>query len=470
MKNTIQYFLSLLLALILTACSTEKTWDVIIVGGGLMGSSTAWHLSATGLSVLLVEQQDSIYTYGSSMGDARIARSNNRGDDIWSYLHNRSVQETEELIAFLQETGHPDGDYKMEDLYTTSPVTYVGRAAIYPGLYASLERQKVNYKLASNPQEAMDLFGISLKDSVLLVREYNKYSGTVNPQKLIKYLQVGAHHKGVDIRYHTKVTELTAAENGGYRVKVQHTNTGKTQLLKARKVVSAAGPYTGKLLQGINSNIAQLINPQRVFLAYLKIKPNNYHSLSPMQKDQLLAGYPVINSSEGGRMGSFFSMIEYFDEEGVPIIKVGGHFQRSDITDLDKVWEKELSDEEIAFGYNNTLKYLRLNNVPIDSTDLLSTHGYSCVYSLTKTEVPYVSYIPNEEGQNGEDLVALCGLSGVGAKGAMTYGLMAAKLVQQLPEKQDSMLAQIMERMGYDRLVNDVEALKKEGSMGNLSQ
>lgn len=422
-----------------------------------MGSSTAWHLSATGLSVLLVEQQDSIYTYGSSMGDARIARSNNRGDDIWSYLHNRSVKETEQLIEYLNEKGN---DYKMEDLYTTSPVTYVGRSSIYPGLHASLERQKVEYKMAVDSPEAMDLFGVSLKDSVLLVREYNKYSGTLNPQKLIQYLQLGASRKGLEVQYNTKVTELIGTETEGYQVKTRHTNTGDSQVLKARKVVSAAGPYTGQLLKNINSNIASLINPQRVFLAYFKIKSAKYHSLSPMQKDQLLAGYPVINSSEGGRMGSFFSMIEYFDDEGVPIFKIGGHFQRSEIQDLDKVWEEELSQEEITFGYNNTLKYLGINNVPIDSTDLQFIHGYSCVYSLTQTEVPYVSYIPNEEGQNREDFVALCGLSGVGAKGAMTYGLMAAKLVQELPEKKDSMLIQVMERMGYDRLVKDISALK----------
>lgn len=470
MKNTTQYLPILLLTLLLTACSTEKTWDVIIIGGGLMGSSTAWHLSATGLSVLLVEQQDSIYTYGSSMGDARIARSNNRGDDIWSYLHNRSVKEAEQLISYLQETGPASSNYKMEDLYTTSPVTYVGRSRIYPALHASLERQKVKYKLVSNSQEAMDIFGVSLRDSVLLVREYNKYSGTLNPQKLIRYLQLGATGKEVEIQYNTKVTELVGTETGGYQVKIRNTNTGDNQLLKAKKVVSATGPYTGQLLKSINPNIAQLINPQRVFLVYLKIKPDKYHSLSPMQKDQLLAGYPVINSSEGGRMGSFFSMIEYFDEEGVPIIKIGGHFQRSDIQDLDQVWEEGLSTEEIAFGHHNTLQYFGLNNVPIDSTDLQFIDGYSCVYSLTKTEVPYVSYIPNEAGQNREDLVALCGLSGVGAKGAMTYGLMAAKLVQQLPEQQDSILAQIMDRMGYNRLKNDIEALKTVGSIGHLSQ
>ena len=82
------------------------------------------------------------------------------------------------------------------------------------------------------------------------------------------------------------------------------------------------------------------------------------------------------------------------------------------------------------------------------------------MYSLTKTEVPYVSYIPNEEGQTQEDLIALCGLSGVGAKGAMTYGLMAAKLAQQLPEQNDSMLIHIMERMGHNRLLKDIAALK----------
>ncbi len=454
-----QHLLILLFAFTLTTCSTEKTWDVIIIGGGLMGSSTAWHLSATGLSVLLLEQQGSIYTYGSSMGDARIARSNNRGDDIWSYLHNRSVEEADKLITYLNEKG--DGsNYQMEDLYTTSPVTYAGRSTIYPGLHASLERQEVNYKLAKTPQEAMELFGVTLKDSVLLVREYNKYSGTLNPQKLIQYLQLGAKRKGVELQYNSQVTQLSATENGGYQVQVRNLNTGDSQLLKARKVVSAAGPYTGQLLKNINSNITSLINPQRVFLAYLKIKPEKYHRLSPMKKDQLLAAYPVINSSEGGRMGSFFSMIEYFDEEGVPTFKIGGHFQRSDIPDLDKVWEKELTSAEIAFGYHNTLKYLVANNVPIDSTDLEYTHGYSCVYSLTKTEVPYVSYIPDEEGQNREDLVALCGLSGVGAKGAMTYGLMAAKLVQQLPEKNDSMLIKVMARMGYDRLVKDIAAQK----------
>ena len=170
MKKTIIF---ILLSVLFYCCedasktSTKGAFDTIIIGGGLMGSSTAWHLSDQGNSILLLEKQDSIYNQGSSYGEARIARSSNRGNDIWSYLHNNSVKETRKLISYLQHS-EAAKSFSIEDLYTTSPVTYVGRITIYEKLLASLIRQKVEYQMAINPAEGKSKFDVSLPDLSLI--------------------------------------------------------------------------------------------------------------------------------------------------------------------------------------------------------------------------------------------------------------------------------------------------------------
>ena len=95
--------------LLLVACQQpDNDYDVIVIGGGLMGSSAAWHLASAGQKVLLLEKQDAEYTEGSSLGETRIARSLGGEGDIWSYMHNRTVAEAKQLITFLNnhEPGH----------------------------------------------------------------------------------------------------------------------------------------------------------------------------------------------------------------------------------------------------------------------------------------------------------------------------------------------------------------------------
>ncbi|MEV7254008.1 FAD-dependent oxidoreductase [Streptomyces cyaneofuscatus] len=48
--------------------------DLLVVGGGLMGSATAWAASRRGLSVTLAEQFEPDHHLGSSHGSARIIR------------------------------------------------------------------------------------------------------------------------------------------------------------------------------------------------------------------------------------------------------------------------------------------------------------------------------------------------------------------------------------------------------------
>lgn len=54
--------------------AAKATYDVAIVGAGIMGSCVAHRLAAQGHSVLLLEQFDLLHFRGSSHGHSRIIR------------------------------------------------------------------------------------------------------------------------------------------------------------------------------------------------------------------------------------------------------------------------------------------------------------------------------------------------------------------------------------------------------------
>jgi len=99
-------------------------------------------------------------------------------------------------------------------------------------------------------------------------------------------------------------------------------------------------------------------------------------------------------------------------------------------------------------------------NLPIGQDDLEFVRGYSCVYSLTKSEFPYVTHIVDQNSKIDKSSVLVGGMSGVGAKGSLTYGLIATNL---LLEKDDTsiMYQKTKNALGADRLLNDILNLSK---------
>ena len=338
----------------------------------------------------------------------------------------------------------------MTDIYTTSPVSYVGRLGIFDQLMASLIRQNVTYKIAATPEEGMRIFDAVLPDGVLLQREYLQHSGTLNPAMLIRYLHTAIRINGGKVYYNRKVTGLNKSKNG-WLISYRDSDAAEDFELEIDRVVSAAGPFTGQLLKEVAPYFDELINPQRVFLCFFEIDPKRYNELSNKNKEKLIHAFPVINSSKGGRMGSFFSMIESFTSDSIPIIKIGGHFQRSSISDLDEVWRKEVNAEEQEWSRSNLLDYFHMLRIPIGNEDLQFHDDYSCVYSLTESEVPLVTPIIGDDGNPDTTFVVLGGMSGVGAKGTLTYGKVAADLmIGNEPQTEEEI--QLHDAFGYRRL------------------
>ncbi len=387
-----------------------------------MGSATVWQLSQADKNVLLLEQQGEEYTFGSSYGEARICRSLGPKNDIWSYLHRRALEETEQLIEFLnaEDTVH----HKMADIYTDTPVTYVLHTKKVEAVQRMLRQQDDNYECATSPKEALNKFGVKIPAGRIVIQEYKKYTGTMNPKALIQKLHKGVLLKGNEINYKQQIKNIRRNDNG-YQIEVMDLMSGTINRIDSKKIVVAAGPYSGPLLKDIAPVFDKLITPRRVFLAFLKIDPKRFESYNSEEQQKIFNFYPLIDLGPD----HVFSMIEKKDEHGHPLFKVGGHFLREEISDLDETWLKGLSGSEIEWSKMRTLDYFKFLNVPLEKDDLSYQSGYSCVYSLTDSEIPIVSNLPNLDSSPDPNGVVLGGMSGVGAKGSLTYGLMATHLL-----------------------------------------
>ncbi len=402
-----------------------------------MGSATAWQLSRAGENVLLLEQQDEEYTFGSSFGEARICRSLGPKNDIWSYLHRRALEETEILIQFLN--ANDSKSHSMEDIYTDSPVTYILHSDKSEVVKRMLRQQDDNYECATSPEEALRKFGVRTTNNRIVIQEYRRFTGTINPKMLIRKLHKSITLKKGEIRYQQQVQSITI-KDGVYEVEFKDLKSESSQKLKARKIISAAGPYTGTLLKRLVPSIDKLITPKRVFLAFLKIDPNRFDNYSPEQKQRIFNFFPLIDLGPD----HIFSMIEKKDANGHPLFKVGGHFLREEISNLDETWKKELTANEIEWSKKSITDYFEFLNIPLDESDLTHQSGYSCVYSMTESEIPIVSNLPNPENSQDPNAVLLGGMSGVGAKGSLTYGLLATHLL--LGKEEDGFMYQKVKR------------------------
>ncbi len=433
----------------------DSDWDVVVIGGGLMGSSTAWQLAREGQTVLLLEMQDSVYTQGSSFGDARISRSLGPPGDIWGYMHNRTVAEMKALVAALREHGERAS---MDDVYVTSPVNYVRHISRLEN-QAWLPDQPDRYEMAASPREAREKFELNLPDDAYIVREYKDYSGTINPGQAIRFLHRGTSLLGGKVVYGQRVTRLTRSDSG-FDVEVTDVETGSSQTLTVPRMVSAAGPYNGSVLRDVAPAFERLITPRRVFLAFFEVEPAFWNGLTEKQQQSLKGLFPGINSTLQTRASGSFSMIERYTQRGTPVIKIGGHFQRTDIDDLDAVWAQSLTDEEIEWSYGAVLHHLALLGIGIEREHLQLDDGYSCVYSLTESEVPYVTHASATDGHPDPDLVVVGGMSGVGAKGALAYGVIATDLLLGRTETDPVYLA-AREAFGFERMRKDTQALSR---------
>jgi glycine cleavage system aminomethyltransferase T/glycine/D-amino acid oxidase-like deaminating enzyme len=204
---------------------------VVIIGGGVIGTSVAYHLAERGLrDVLLLEQgQLSCGTTWHAAGLVGQLRASESG--------TRLVQYSTELYERLErETGLATGFRRCGGLTvarTQDRMTALRRTA------ATAEAFGLDCELVSS-ERAAELYPV-MEIADLAGAIWLPADGRVNPADLTTALAKGARMGGVTIRERTRVTRIDVAKAGGTRaVTGVRTDAGDVE---AEIVVNCAGQW-----------------------------------------------------------------------------------------------------------------------------------------------------------------------------------------------------------------------------------
>lgn len=218
-------------------------YDVVVIGGGAMGSAAALRLADEGREVLLLEQYRFGHDRGGSHGGTRLFRGAVDDADyldrveqarvLWNELEDRAG------VALLEVTGgldHGTGD---------------AIVSTFRDLFGS---RRLAHEVL-DPDEAAERWpGMRFRSPVL----YQEGSGRLLCDRAVATVQALARSAGADLREGTRAEAVRVERVGDGVADGRVTVEAGGETLRARQVVVTAGPWAPALLDGLLDGIATL--------------------------------------------------------------------------------------------------------------------------------------------------------------------------------------------------------------------
>src|SRR5437016_9443542 len=205
------------------------TADVVIIGAGIVGSSIAYHLTASGCkNVLLIERESSQGkgSTGKSMGGVRaqFATPVNIQMSLYSIPF---------YAAFDETMGHPAGYRPQGYLFVAT------RQSHLEYLRANFERQKALGLKTARIVEAKDIIEMlpQLRSDDILGGSFCSTDGFVDPYSAMNGFMARAIEQGATLWKNTEVTGISRDQQG-----ISGVQTSKGEVA-TRAVVNAAGAW-----------------------------------------------------------------------------------------------------------------------------------------------------------------------------------------------------------------------------------
>jgi sarcosine oxidase subunit beta len=245
-----------------------QTADVVIIGGGIVGSSIAWHLTHQGCKNVLVIERESSQGKGStgkSMGGVRAQFSTPVNIQM-------SLYSIPFYAKFEEVVGHP-ADYRPQGyLFLATKESHLAY------LRDNFERQeKLGLKTARllSAEEIRAMLP-QLRSDDVLGGSFCSTDGFVDPYSVMNGFMASAIEHGATLWKKTEVTAIARDQHGVFRVE---TSRGP---VSTRTVVNAAGAWAAQIAKFVGIDL--LVEPLRRMLVPSEPFSDFPHS-SPMVID-----------------------------------------------------------------------------------------------------------------------------------------------------------------------------------------
>jgi len=209
------------------------TADVVIIGGGIVGSSIAWHLTHAGCKSVLVMERESSQGKGStgkSMGGVRAQFSTPVNIQM-------SLYSIPFYARFEEAVGHP-ADYRPQGyLFLATKDSHLAY------LRSNFERQKKLGLTTARLLPAGEIRAMlpQLRSDDVLGGSFCSTDGFVDPYSVMNGFMASAAEHGATLWKKTEVTGIAKDQQSAFRVE---TTRGP---VSTRTVVNAAGAWAAQI-------------------------------------------------------------------------------------------------------------------------------------------------------------------------------------------------------------------------------
>jgi len=217
-----------------------ETADVVVIGGGINGTSTAYHLARLGVKRVVVIERE--YLASGSTGRCGAGVRQQWGAEMNIRLAKAAIEKFEHLDEELEY--EPGIEFNQRGYLL---VAYTEKQVLQFRKNVALQQSLGVPSRFVTPREAKEIVP-HLNIDTLMGATFCGKDGHINPFKATDAYARAARKLGVDIRLHT---EATGIEVSGGTVSFVDTSRGR---IETKVVVNTAGPWSREvsLLAGVD--------------------------------------------------------------------------------------------------------------------------------------------------------------------------------------------------------------------------